>query len=107
MFISRLPPRCLREFRSRVEGAYRFRRIHKTDGSSVDGFLEKDNSRGVTLRFMGGGSLFIPRSEIEGHPLALPDSAMPEGLIDNMPHDQVGNLLAYIRTLKLAKSLRA
>lgn len=83
-----------------IEGTYRLRRIHKTDGSAVDGFLEKENSRGVTLRFMGGGSVFIPRNEMEGQPLALPQSAMPEGLIDSMPHDQVANLLAYIRTLE-------
>lgn len=83
-----------------VEGAYRLNRIRKTDGSLIEGFLEKEDSRGVTLRFMGGGSLFIPANEIEGKPERLPQSAMPEGLINTMPHDQIAHLLAYIRTLK-------
>ena len=83
-----------------IDGAYRLRRIRKTDGSTVEGYLEKQNERGATLRFMGGGSLFIPSNEIEGAPIDLRISSMPEGLIDNMPHDQVANLLAYIRTLK-------
>ena len=83
-----------------VDGAYRLRRIRKTDGSSVEGYLEKLNERGATLRFMGGGSLFIPSNEIEGSPVDLRVSSMPEGLIDDMPRDQVAHLLAYIRSLK-------
>ncbi len=83
-----------------IDGAYRLRRIHKTDGTAVEGYLEKQNDRGVTLRFMGGGSMFIPSNEIEGAPVDLRVSTMPEGLIDQMGHDQVANLLAYIRTLK-------
>jgi len=83
-----------------IDGAYRLRRIHKTDGTAVEGYLEKQNERGATLRFMGGGSMFIPSNEIEGTPVDLRVSTMPEGLIDQMPHDQVAHLLAYIRTLK-------
>lgn len=83
-----------------VEGAYRLNRVLKTDGSVVEGFLEKNDSRGVTLRFMGGASLFIPAHEIEGNPRPLPQSAMPKGLINQIPSDQVANLLAYIRTLE-------
>ena len=82
------------------EGAYRIRKIQKTDGSVVEGYLQKENDRGVTFRFMGGGSVFVPRNEIKGMTQVFPQSAMPDGLIDNMPQDQVANLLAYIRTLK-------
>jgi len=82
------------------EGAYRVRRVQKTDGSVVEGYLQKENERGVTFRFMGGGTVFIPKSEIKGITQVLPQSTMPEGLIDKLPHDQVANLLAYIRTLK-------
>ncbi len=82
------------------EGAYRVRRIQKTDGTFVEGYVEKENERGVTFRFMGGGSVFVPKSEIKGLTQVLPQSTMPEGLIDKMPHDQVANLLAYISTLQ-------
>jgi len=83
-----------------MEGAYRLRRILKTDGTTVEGYLEKQNERGATLRFMGGGSLFVSDSEIKTVQQVQGRSAMPEGLIDNLSQKQVADLLAYIRTLK-------
>ena len=83
-----------------MEGAYRLRRIHKTDGTTVEGYLEKQDERGATLRFMGGGSLFVSNSEIKSLQQVQGRSAMPEGLIDNLPQEQVADLLAYIRTLQ-------
>ena len=83
-----------------MEGAYRLRRIQKTDGTTVEGYLEKQNEHGATLRFMGGGSLFVSDSEIKTVQQVQGRSSMPEGLIDNLPQEQVADLLAYIRTLK-------
>lgn len=83
-----------------IEGAYRLRRVRKTDGGAVEGYLEKQDDRGVTMRFMGGGSLFIPKTEVNEVQTVPGRSVMPEGLIDTLPHEQVANLLAYIRTLK-------
>ena len=83
-----------------VEGPYALRRVHKNDGTAVEGYLEKSTDRGVTLRFMGGASLFVPTSEIKAVQHLRGRSSMPEGLVDNLPPDQVADLLAYIRTLQ-------
>ncbi|MBT6378753.1 MAG: c-type cytochrome [Opitutales bacterium] len=83
-----------------MEGAYRLRRILKTDGTTIEGYLEKQNEHGATLRFMGGGSLFVSNSEIKTVQQVQGRSSMPEGLIDNLPQEQLADLLAYIRTLK-------
>ncbi|MCZ6674396.1 MAG: c-type cytochrome, partial [Verrucomicrobia bacterium] len=83
-----------------MEGAYTLRRILKTDGTMVEGYMEKNNERGVTLRFMGGGSLFVPQTEIKTVQQVRGRSSMPEGLIDHLPHEQVADFLAYVRTLK-------
>ena len=83
-----------------MEGAYGLRRILKTDGTMVEGYMEKQNEHGVTFRFMGGSSLFVPQSEIKTVQTIRGRSSMPEGLIDQLPHEQVANFLAYVRTLK-------
>jgi len=83
-----------------MEGAYGLRRLLKTDGTMVEGYMEKNNERGVTLRFMGGGSLFVSQTEIKTVQQVRGRSSMPEGLIDHLPHAQVANFLAYVRTLK-------
>ena len=83
-----------------MEGAYGLRRILKTDGSIVEGYMEKNNEHGVTMRFMGGGSLFVPRPEIKTVQTVPGRSSMPEGLIDHLPPEQVADFFAYIRTLK-------
>ena len=83
-----------------MEGAYRLRRILKTDGTTIEGYLERQNKHGATLRFMGGGSLFVSNSEIKTVQQVQGRSSMPEGLIDNLPQEQLADLLAYIRTLK-------
>ena len=83
-----------------VEGPYAIRRVHKNDGTVVEGYLEKTTDRGVTLRFMGGGSIFLPNSEIKNVQMLRGRSTMPEGLVDNLPPDQIADLLSYIRTLQ-------
>ncbi len=83
-----------------VEGPYAIRRVHRNDGTVLEGYLEKSTDRGVTLRFMGGGSLFVPTSDIKAVQQLRGRSTMPGGLVDNLPPDQVADLLAYIRTLQ-------
>lgn len=83
-----------------VEANYYVFKITKKDGSTVEGFCEKQDARGVTLRFMGGAELFIPSSEIKSKNYVLGKSVMPGGLIDNMAEAQVADILAYIKSLK-------
>ena len=83
-----------------MEGHYTLYRVSKTDDSMVEGFLEKKDDKGATLRFMGGGTLFIPTGEIQSANFVAGRSVMPRGLIDGFDDTQVADLLAYIRSLK-------
>ena len=83
-----------------VEANYYVFKITKKDGSTVEGFCEKQDSRGVTLRFMGGAKLFVPASDIKSKNYVFGKSVMPGGLIDNMADSQVADILAYIKSLK-------
>ena len=83
-----------------VEGNYSLYRLFKHDGTQMEGYLEEETVKGVTLRFMGGGSSFVPRTEIATSGFVAGRSVMPRGLIDAFSKEQVADLLAYIRTLK-------
>jgi putative heme-binding domain-containing protein len=83
-----------------VEHAYLTRRILKRDGTTEEGMVERHDDRGVTLRLMGGASVFVPQREVKAVQVLQGRSVMPEGLIDNLPPVDVADLLAYIRTLK-------
>ena len=71
----------------------------KKDGSSTEGYLVKRDERGTTIAFMGGSQVFIEAQTIESQGFLGGRSFMMKGLIDNYTDDQVGDLLAYIRTL--------
>ena len=83
-----------------VEGNYNLYRVYKRDGVAVEGYVEEENSRGVKLRFMGGGELFVPRTEIATAGFVAGRSMMPTGLVDAFSNEQIADLLAYLRTLK-------
>lgn len=83
-----------------VESNYYLYRVIKKDGSTLEGYCEKSDERGTTMRFMGGSSLFIPASEIKSGNFVAKRSVMPKGLIDSLGQSQVENILAYIRSLK-------
>jgi putative heme-binding domain-containing protein len=83
-----------------VERAYQVSRILKNDGTTVEGFVEKHDDRGVTLRFMGGAALFVSSADVKAVQILEGRSVMPTGLIDHLPAADVADLLAYIRTLK-------
>ena len=82
-----------------VEYAYQLRRIQKNDGTSLEGFLEKQDDRGVTIRFMGGASEFVSSADVKAVQILHGRSVMPPGLIDHLPTSDVADLLVYIRTL--------
>ena len=83
-----------------VESNYYLYRLIKKDGSTLEGYREKADERGTTMRFMGGASLFVPASDIKSGTFVGSRSVMPGGLIDGLGEEQVSDMLAYIRSLK-------
>ena len=83
-----------------MEGNYSLYSVQRADGTRMEGYLEKKDKRGVTLRFMGGGSVFLPSVDIVAGDYVPGRSVMPTGLIDSLPDAQVANLIAYIQSLK-------
>lgn len=83
-----------------VEGGYALYRVTKKDNSTVEGYLVQKEDRGTTISFMGGTKIFIEMKDIKNQGFLGGRSFMPKGLLENLPDDQVADLLAYIRTLK-------
>ena len=83
-----------------VESNYYLYRLIKKDGSTLEGYREKSDEDGTTMRFMGGASVFIPASDIQSGNFVGKRSVMPKGLIDNLGEKQIADVLAYIRSLK-------
>ncbi|MCM8532628.1 MAG: c-type cytochrome [Lentisphaeraceae bacterium] len=83
-----------------VESNYYLYRLLKKDGTTIEGYREKSDERGATMRFMGGGSMFIPASDIQKGHFVGKRSVMPKGLIDSLSTTQVADVLAYIKSLK-------
>ena len=83
-----------------VESSYYLYRLIKKDGSTIEGYREKTDERGTTMRFMGGASVFVPASDIQTGNFVGGRSVMPKGLIDSLSEEQVADILAYIRSLK-------
>jgi putative heme-binding domain-containing protein len=82
-----------------VEGGYGLYRVTKTDGSVVEGLLEKEEPLGTTVALMGGARIFVPLVEIKkggfvgGRSFMLP-------AFGQMPNETMADLVAYIATLK-------
>ncbi len=83
-----------------MESSYVIYRVTKKDGSSVEGYLAKNDNRGTTIGFMGGSVQFIQTADIASQGFLGGRSFMPKGLIDSYSDEQVSDLLAYIGTLK-------
>ena len=83
-----------------VESNYYLFRLIKNDGSTIEGYREKIDDRGTTMRFMGGVSVFIPATDIKSGNFVGKRSVMPKGLIDSLGEKQIADILAYIRSLK-------
>jgi putative heme-binding domain-containing protein len=71
--------------------------VHTHDGRALTGFLVEQDNRLVVLRTAEGQDLTIARDDIE-QMRAVPQSIMPEGLLDAWSDDQVRDLFAYLRT---------
>ncbi len=83
-----------------VEGGYAMYRLVKKDNTTLEGYLYQQEDRGITIAFMGGSKVFVPRADIKSEGFLGGRSFMPKGLIDGYSDGQVADLLAYIRTLQ-------
>jgi putative heme-binding domain-containing protein len=75
--------------------------VTSTNGSAVEGFLDKDEPQGVTIASMGGQRTFVPRAEIKTANFVGGRSFMPT-MFDQLPNETMADLIAYIATLKEA-----
>lgn len=82
-----------------VEGGYGLYRVTKKDGSTAEGFLVKQDKKGVTIAMMGGSTVFTPTTEISRSSFVGRRSFMPD-MFGNMNNQQMVDLLEYIKTLK-------
>ncbi len=67
------------------------------DGRALTGFLVDQDNRVVVLRGADGQDLSVPRAQIE-EMRVIPQSLMPEGLLDRMSDQDVRDLFAYLRS---------
>lgn len=67
------------------------------DGRILTGFLVDQDNRVVILRTAEGNDVSVPRSSVE-EMRVLPQSIMPEGLLDNLNEQQLRDLFAYLRS---------
>ncbi|MEM7144676.1 MAG: PVC-type heme-binding CxxCH protein [Verrucomicrobiota bacterium] len=82
-----------------VEGGYGLYRITKTDGSVVEGLLEKEEPLGTTIAMMGGARVFTPLEQISNAGFVGGRSVMLP-VFGQHPDETMADLVAYIATLK-------
>ena len=82
-----------------VEGGYGLYRITQTDGSVVEGYLDKKEALGTTVAVMGGARMFIPNASIKTEEFVGGRSFMPPAF-GQLPENTLADLVAYIETLK-------
>ncbi|MFK5921418.1 MAG: DUF1080 domain-containing protein [Verrucomicrobiota bacterium] len=82
-----------------VEGGHGLYRISKTDGSTVEGHLEKVEASGTTIAMMGGARFFVPLAEIKKGAFVGGRSFMVPSF-GQLPEEMMADLVAYIATLK-------
>ena len=82
-----------------VEGGYGLYRIAKTDGSSIEGLLDKEEPLGTTIAVMGGTKIFVPKAQIKSASFVGGRSFMPASF-GQLPKESMADLIAYISTLK-------
>jgi len=69
------------------------------DGSSQLGFVVKEDSAGVILKLASGQSLTLAREDITAQ-TKLPNSLMPEGLLQSATAQEAADLVSYLEGLK-------
>lgn len=79
-----------------IADGYDLWELNLTDGTRLQGVVASQTQSAVTLRQAGGAEQIISRPQITSM-TTLPMSAMPEGLEKSIDHQQMADLLAFIR----------
>ena len=82
-----------------VEGGYGLYRITQTNGSVIEGYLDKKEALGTTVAMMGGARMFIPKASIKNEEFVGGRSFMPPAF-GQLPEETMADLVAYVGTLK-------
>lgn len=82
-----------------MEGGYRKYRVETRDGELLEGLLVSEDKDAIVLRQPNVPDQRIPRSNV-GKAAFTTTSLMPEGLLEGMTPAQVGDLFAFLKTLK-------
>ena len=82
-----------------MEAAYRVFRLELISGEVMDGFYLSEDAKAYVIRQPGGEEIRVPKANVRAARY-LRRSLMPEGLLDALSDQQVGDLLAYLMTLK-------
>src|SRR5262249_33049709 len=74
-------------------------RFDMTDGKVYTGFVVSEGANTVLMRESTGVQRALPRKEIEERH-KLDQSAMPEGIVNNLTPEQLADLVAYLQSLE-------
>ena len=79
-----------------IREGYGYVEIETTDGRNLGGFLTDRDAQGTVLRGLDGQDITLRAADIRSiEPTGR--SLMPEGLLDDLPDDQLRDLFAYLR----------
>ncbi len=68
-----------------------------TDGKVLNGFVERETEDSILIRSIDDQVHVIDRDDIESFK-PMPNSLMPNGLLDKMEEQQIADLFAYLRS---------
>ena len=82
-----------------MEPGYRLFRVELKDGDVLDGILVSQDKDAIVLRRANAEDLRIPQGNVRRASYTKV-SVMPEGLLEALKPGEVGDLFAYMKTLK-------
>ncbi len=82
-----------------MEPGYRTFQIETTAGETIAGFFVAQSDAVTTVRLVAGGERTVPAAQIRRAQF-LPQSLMPEGLLEGLEDAQARDLLAYLLSLR-------
>lgn len=82
-----------------MEPGYRTFQIETTAGEVIAGFFVAQNDTATTVRLVAGGERTVSAVQIRRAQF-LPQSLMPEGLLEGLDDTQARDLLAYLLSLR-------
>ena len=82
-----------------MEPGYRVYRVELEDGEMLDGFRVSEDAEAIVLRRPKLDDIRLPQAAVRKASF-IRMSMMPEGLLDPLQPGEVGDLFAYLMTLR-------